>query len=148
MWKINECYTHFFMNHLFPHSWLTETHLNVLIVWVGGESNNFFWITALNTSFFSEQILISCLKISITLSACCGGKYKTVGVRTLLLSLMFLTHCMTLGTELLFPNLGNGNRTTCLHLLRRTQFLWGSYDVNYVKTFFKYKLLCKTWEDT
>ena len=62
-------------------------------------------------------------------------------MRTLLFSVMFLSHCMTLGTELLFPNLWNGNRTTCLSLLRRTQFLWGSYDVNYVKTFFEIQII-------
>lgn len=80
------------------------------------------------------------------MSTWCSGKYKNVGVRTLLFSLMLLTHNMTLGYELLFPNLWNGNRTTCLDLLRGTHFLWGSYDINYVKTLFEIQTIIKNLE--
>lgn len=90
----------------------------------------------------SQQILISsCLKINTTLSTWYSGKYKNVVVRTLLFFLMLLTLCMTLGTELLFSNPWNGNRTTCLTWLRLTQFLWGSYDINYAKIVLKIQII-------
>lgn len=141
--KISECYPCSFrtvISFYSPGS-LKFTEMWQQSKWVGGKRDHFLWLIALNTSLVTADSDLLLLKINTTLSPWCSGEYEHVGVRTCLFSLMLLSPCMTLGTELLFPNLWNGNRTTCLTSLTLLQYLQGSYVMSYIKMFFEIQII-------